>query len=547
AGKTDNADYRLSFTHFYQKGQVPNTHVNATTLSLAGGLKVTNKLRAEGYVSYNKQYTPNYPITGYGPNNFFYNIMLWMGPEVDINDMRRYWKPGRENLEQLTYNYTWYNNPWFLAHEYLNGYTNDVVTAQANVTYEFNQDLSFLVRSGITTNNAFYDTKTPYSFINYGTSRAPFGNYSTSRTSNLRMVTDAILTYKKNFLRDFSANISVGGSNRFDQTKFLSANTVGGLSVPTNYNLANSRDPVQAANSLTEKQVNSAYGYAELGFKDMVYLNLTGRNDWTSALQEPYNSFFYPSASVAVVASQMIKMPTFISFVKLRGAWANISSDVPAYYTVATYSRGLRWNGVPSLNLPGVSIAPDLQPNQTISQEYGAEARFLNNRIGLDFTFYNYKDKNFIRDIPLSLASGYGFTRVNGDVYNRKGIEVVLSGSPVKTNQLQWDITANYSRVRNYIKELYGGETERGMVKVGDRIHVDWQRLGYVSQGWKWQRSPEGQIVYRNGLPQYINQQVKLGYLEPDWEFGINNSLRYKNFSLGFSFDGRIGGMMVNG
>jgi TonB-linked SusC/RagA family outer membrane protein len=539
AGKTDFADYRISFTHMYQKGQVPNTHVNATTLNLAGGLKLTNKLRAEGAISFNKQYTPNYPITGYGPNNFFYNILLWMGPEVDINDMRRYWQPGRENLEQLTYNYTWYNNPWFLANEYLNGYTNDVVTSQANINYEFSKDLSLIVRSGITTNNAFSDTKTPYSFINYGTSKAPFGNYATSQSSNLRMVTDAILTYKKNFLKDFSAVVTVGGGSRYDQSKFLGANTVGGLSVPTNYNLSNSRDPVQSTNNLTEKQVNSAYGTAEIGFKDMVFLNLSGRNDWTSALQKPHNSFFYPSVSLAVIASEMFRLPTAVSFLKLRGAYANISSDVAAYYTLPTYSRGTRWNGVPSLNLPGVLISPDLQPNQTVSQEYGAEVRFLRNRIGIDFTYYNYKDQNFIRDIPISMASGYSSVRVNGDVYNRKGIELVLTGSPVKTANLQWDIALNYSRNRNYVAEYYGGDSLRGGVKLGQRSDV--------LRGWKWQRSPEGLIIHRNGIPQYINQVVNLGYSNPDWEFGVYNSIRYKNFTLGFSFDGRIGGLLVNG
>src|SRR6185436_7702792 len=135
--------------------------------SLAGSLKFTERLKTEASISYNKQYTPNYPETGYGPNNYFYNILLWMGPDVDLRDLKDYWKPagGRESsngfvpygvkdIQQFNYNYSWYNNPWFLANEYLKGYTNDVVVAQVNATYDFSKDLQLLIRSGATCNHA---------------------------------------------------------------------------------------------------------------------------------------------------------------------------------------------------------------------------------------------------------------------------------------------------------------------------------------------------------------------------------------------------------
>ncbi|UKJ06813.1 SusC/RagA family TonB-linked outer membrane protein [Solitalea lacus] len=539
AGKTDRSDYRISLSHVYQRGQVPNTKLNSTTLNLAGGLKITEKLKAEATVSYNKQYTPNYPSTGYGPNNFFYNIVLWMGPEVDINDMRNYWKAGKQDLNQQTYNYTWYNNPWFLANEYLKNYTNDVVVSQANLTYDITKDLSFLIRGGATVNNALSDTKTPYSFINYGTSKSPFGQYSLGSSNNLRLVTDALLTYKKSFLKDFSATISAGASDRYEQSKSLNSNTVGGLSVPGSYNLANSRDPIQSTNNLIEREVKSVYGYADIAYKNMVYFNLSGRNDWSSALQKPYNSFFYPSASLGLIVSEMVKMPSAISFVKLRSAYADVSSDPTAYYTLPTYSRGTRWNGTPSLNLPGSIYDPALKPNRTISREVGTELKFFSNRIGVDFTYYNYLDKNSIRTIPLSQASGYSSLIINGDVYNRKGIELILSATPVKSNNLKWDIAFNYSRLRNYVKEYFGGDSIRDGVKLGERTDV--------YRGWAWERSPDGKIVMEGGLPKYINQAVNMGYTGHDWDFGITNNIAYKNFNLSFSFDGRIGGKMYNG
>lgn len=561
AGKTDRSDYRISVSHTYQKGQVPNTKLNSSNISLAGSLKITEKLKAEATIGYNKQFTPNYPETGYGPNNYFYNILLWMGPDVDIRELKNYWQPagGRTNsagafipygvkdIQQFNYNYTWYNNPWFLANEYLKGYNNDVIVAQLNATYDFTKDLQLMVRSGATTNSVTADVKIPYSYINYGTSAAPRGNYSVRNNNNLLITTEALLTYKKTFLKDFSITASAGASNRYNQAKSSFAGTNGGLTIPKAYNLKSSINPLSTGgdfpdvgNTLLESQVSSVFGYADIGYRNMVYLNVTGRNDWTSTLQKPYNSFFYPSVSLSVIGSEIVKLPEFISFLKLRGSFADISSDVSPYYTIPTYRSSTSWNGVPSVNLPGTIISPSIHPRTTISQEYGGELRFLKNRIGIDFTWFSYLEKNFPKDVPISQASGYNSIRVNADEFNRKGIELVVSGSPVRTKDLRWDVTLNYTRLRSTVKSYYGGEDIRDGIKVGQRTDV--------YRTWAWERSPDGQIVYgSNGYPQYINHVVNLGYYNPDWEFGAINSLSYKNLTLSFSFDGRIGGLMYNG
>lgn len=546
AGKHENGDYRISLTHLYQKGQVPNTHVNATTASMAGSLKLSDKLKVEATLSYNKQYSPNYPTTGYGPDNMFYNILLWMGPEVDINDMRNYWVKGREGVEQDTYNYTWYNNPWFLAMERLRNYQRDAIVAQANAVYDFTDNLSFMVRSGATVNNSTRTIKTPWSFINYGSSKAPNGNYEIWKQNQLRIVSDAMFTYKKDFAGNFNAVVSAGASSRYDHVDEANSAT-NGLSVPRVYNLGNSINPVISTNLIREKQVNSLLGYAELAYKNQIFFNVSGRNDWSSALQKPYNSFFYPSASLGIVASEMMKLPELFSFLKFRGSWANISTDIisidnsvlPEYATLPVYVNGVRWNGQSSLNLPGRLIAPDIRPNKTISQEYGTEMRFLNNRLGVDFTYYAYQDKDFVVAVPISDAGGYNQLIVNGDKVNRKGVEVVLTGSPVRNAAFKWDVAVNYSLHRSIQKEFYGGDSIRNLVEVGGRTDV--------LTGYKWDRSPDGRIVYIDGIPQYVNALTRLGNANPDWEFGIVNSLTFKNISLSFQFDGRIGGYLVNG
>jgi TonB-linked SusC/RagA family outer membrane protein len=539
AGSTEKSDYRISLSHLYQKGQVPNTKLNATTLSLAGKLKLNSKLDAEATLSYNRQYSPNYPNSDYSPDNYLYNIVLWMGPDVAIQDLRNYWKPGREGLEQVTYNYSWYNNPWFLAYEKERAYTNDVIVSQGNIKYSFNNDLKLVVRGGITTNFANSESRIPYSYINYGTDAAPYGNYSVNRNNRMRFVSDALLTYDKKIAQDFTITASVGASTRLDQYNKLESKTTGGLSVPEWYNLDNSRDPVRSTNERIEKQVYGMYGYVDLDYRNMATLSLTGRNDWTSALQSPYNSYFYPSASLSLIVSEMFQLPKVVSYFKLRGAVTDATTDIDAYSALLTYEIGSRWNGNPSLYLPNALRPPGLKPNKTISQEYGAELRLFRNRIGFDFTYFNYDRTNNVVEVPLSEASGFAKLQVNGDRYRRRGIELVVSGTPVQTENFKWSTTLNYSRLRNTVLEYYGGEEIRGGVKVGERMDV--------YRGWAWQKSPDGQIVHENGIPQYINQQVNLGYTDPNWEFGFLNSFQYKNFGLSFAFDGRIGGKTYNG
>jgi TonB-linked SusC/RagA family outer membrane protein len=565
SGKNENANYRISLTHMYQKGQVPNTKLNSTTVSISGGLKVTEKFKLESILTYNKQYTPNYPQTGYGANNFFYNILLWMGPDVDIRDLKNYWQPGGgrasstgfvpygvKDVQQFNYNYTWYNNPWYLANEALNGYTNDVITGQVNGTYDFTKDLSLFVRSGIITNNAHSDLKTPKSYIYYGGAEFD-GNYSERRTNNFQIVTDALLTYKKTFFQDLHTTISVGGSSRFNSNSNLFSQT-NGLNVPVNYNLANTIGALRTTNQLAERMVNSVFGYIDADYKNMVFLGLTGRSDYTSTLQKPNNGYFYPSASLGVVPSAMFHMPEFISYAKLRGSWSKVSTDNVSvdpndpfniyknwYATLPVYETGPRWNGTnASLNLPGTLIKKDIRPNTTLSQEYGTELRFLKNRLGIDFTYFTYIDKDFAITAPVSPASGYNFQLVNGDKINRKGIELMLTGTPVQNANFKWDVAVNYSKVHNWVKEYYAGDSIRNAIKVGERTDV--------FRGWDWEKTPDGQIVYNsNGFPKYIDHEVNIGHNDPDYIFGITNNFTYKNLNLSFSFDGRIGGIMYNG
>jgi TonB-linked SusC/RagA family outer membrane protein len=538
AGKGERGNYRISLSHLFQLGQVPNTQLNSTTATMAAGLQISPKVRADANISYNRQYSPNYPSAGYGADNYFYNILLWMGPDLDINDLRDYWQPGKEGSQQNTFNYTWYNNPWYLANEYLKRYTNDMVTGQVSLTWDVARDLKFLLRSGVTNSNVFSDRRTPYSFIYYGTGASPRGNYSQEESSLFWVTSDALLTYNRAFSDNWELTLSGGGSHRFNGYNYFSARTAD-LNVPGFFNLSNSVGDITTSTQTTEKEVYSAYGYADLGFRRMVYVGLTGRNDWTSALQKPYNSYFYPSANVAVVFSEMFKLPTWVTYLKTRAAWANITSDVDPYTTLPTYNTGTRWNGNLSLELPNVLIAPDLKPNRTVSQEYGLEARFFHNRLGADLTYFDYLEKDFVTTIQISEASGYKYQLVNGGALNRRGVELALTATPIRRGGFTWNVNANVGRALRFRRSYYGGDTLQNGVRIGEREDV--------YRGWAWQRSPSGQVITQNGRPQYIDHVINLGHLDPDFTWGVGTQVSWRRMSLSVLIDGRVGGKMYNG
>ncbi len=246
---------------------------------------------------------------------------------------------------------------------------------------------------------------------------------------------------------------------------------MGGLSVPDVYNLGNSNNPATTTDSLNEEEVKSLYGYADLAYKNMVYLNVSVRNDWTSTLQPPYNSYFFPSASLGLIVSEMLKMPTAITYAKLRAAYGNVASDAKPYQTLPVYTAGTRWNGVPSLNTPTSIYSSAIQPNRTATREAGLEMKFLKNRLGFDFTYYSYLEKDFIVNIPLSQASGYNSLLVNGNVFERRGIELVLNATPVKTKDFAWEILLNYTRFEEVVKSWYNG-AQYGTVNSITRIRL---------------------------------------------------------------------------
>ena len=457
-----------------------------------------------------------------------------MGTDVDVRDLRNYWQPGLEDIQQRHYNYTWYNNPYFTAYENLQSYYKDVNYGQVSLTYDFTESLVLKVRSGVNWYGLMSELLTPKSMILY--SDPVDGNYEMSTTKDFNLNSDVFLQYQKTFAGNWEMNATLGGNNRWEENNYLYA-TTSGLNVPGFYNLSNSTGDVQASNSLRQKMVNSVYGTLGVSYRNAVFLGMTGRNDWSSALPVENNSYFYPSFSLSTVVSEFIDLPDAIPFFKLRGSWAQVSNDLAVYSTIPVYNDGVNWNSNASVYFPGSLRNPDITPETSKTWELGSDIRFLSNRIGLDLTYYHTIDENDIIYFPVSQASGYSSKLINANKYKREGWEVVLNATPVKNpRSLTWDLSLNWSRHRRYLLELPEGINDLNGVTIGDRMDL--------YRGWVFARSSDGDIIYEGGLPTWDPFIKKLGYQDPDWTFGISNAFRYKFLTLNILLDGRYKGLI---
>lgn len=540
-----NADgnFRVSVSNNYQRGIVPNSQLNNTSFGVSGGYKLAKNLQADASLTYNRQYTDNFPETGYGPTNYLYNLVLWTGPDINVNDLRDYWEKGNEGIQQRNYNKSWYNNPYFQAYEFLRGYYKDNVFGQFKLDYTIAPGLNVMLRSGINQYSLNRTWKEPKSYVAYD--YVSQGNFFLLSESNFNINTDVLAQYKKSLGSNVKLNVSLGGANRWRTLRSQSQNT-DGLVIPGFYNLSNSTNPLRGSNTYQEEKVNSVYGTVDLEFYNGIFLGFTGRNDWVSTMPVEQNSFFYPSVSLSGVVSDFVDLNSFsISFLKVRGSWSQVTdgqikvNGTYPYQHIPGYTTGINWNNTPSLQFPGTLIDPTISPETSETYEAGIDVRFFGGRLGLDAAIYRIRDFNNIYQLPMSNSSGYNYRLVNGGEFVRKGFELTLSAIPIKNTSFTWNIIANFSQYHRYLEASFDGSDRLGLIKVGERMD---QNFWYT-----YQRSAGGQLILgMNGFPVNDSYQRFMGNSDPDFIFGIANNFSYKAFSLGVSIDGRVGGVMYS-
>jgi len=567
----ENYDLRFSYSHNYQRGQVPNTDLNSDNFNVTTGFDFSDKLRFESNINYNRQYSENFPDVAYGPNSMIYNIIIWGGADWDIDDMKNYWQKGKEGVQQIYADYTRYNNPYFLTNEWLRGHQKTDIYGYMSLNYKITDYLQILGRTGISTYELFRSEKFPYSATVYGREQAK-GDYREDYRNLFDSNTDLLLSFNKDLSKSVNLSASLGGNIRaFDyRSSYITTdylNVPASSLTPGAYTFDNSLNPIKAYNYKAPMAIYSYYYTLDFSFRDWLTLSTTGRVDDNSTLYPTETKYFFPSASMSVVLSEALKLPSAISMLKLRGAYAKVGEGFttatigatpnapfpldygssyrtpyggPTYGNQAVYSTPLVYNNQPGAYFPNTLTNTNLQPYFSSATEIGLDARFLNDKIGLDVTYFNNIDGPQISNQPLSNATGYSGYIANGAKTQRTGLEVVLSAKPVTNpDGLNWNVLVNYGSFKETLKELPGGADRLGFIKVGDRVDAYYAGAFY--------KTPDGQLINdASGRPIRTAVSKFLGNTNPDWSLGITNRVNYKNWSLAFQFDGRVGGILID-
>lgn len=537
----DNARYRFSGNYAKQQGQVPNTSLDRGGFTFKSSFNLSDNLTLDNKLSYNKVYSPNYPAYGYGPNNHIYTLLVWQGADVNPDALRNnLWVPGREGFKQANWNYAWYNNPYFGAFKREQEQDENVYRGQIRLKWDITDNLSVQGRSSANLTDLFRDQKRPKSYLRYGDPRDGF--YKTWNSNATTIDNDLRLNYKLKPSALLGLNFNVG-ANSFTQMFEEYYNSTDGLVVPGVYSLNNTNRNPSASSLLRKKSIRSLYATVDVELMDAFFFNFSGRNDWSSALPESNNSYFYPSASLSTMVSNLLNLPTMMDYLKVYGSWAEVSSDLDPnfnnpYQTTAYYRKSGDFNGNPQLYYPAGIVNPNIEPQKSTSTEIGVSVGMLQNSLNFDVTYYNVVDENQIINLPISPASGFQSRKVNGNEYTTNGLEVMLNTYPVQGETFSWDLSVNWSKRVTRLTDIYGDNDQFNNLEEGDRAD------SYYATGWM--KSPDGQVILdaATGLPTKDPDPQFKGYKNPNSRFGLQNELHYNDFTLNVAIDGAVGGVM---
>ncbi len=552
ASGTEKGDVRISFTDLRSKSIIPGVNLDRTTLSARLNLRPNPKLKISSFITYSNAQSDNRPSSGYGSENVNYALVAWGPRSLNIAPMKNYWQPGLENTQQYSFNYTFFDNPYFTLLENRNSLNRDRLFGNLMARYILSDYWSVSLRSGMD-----YSSEQRQFRRAFSSNRFRNGAYAVHDVLFREHNTDVLVNYVREF-GSFSFEGSAG-ANRMDQRASTLQSQALSLAQPGVFRLSNAASPLEVFEFLSKKRINSVYAWAKLGYHDFLFLELTGRNDWSSALASPTStenvSFFYPSVSGSFIASNLWRMPTSIDFLKLRASYAQVGNDTDPYQTAGVFNAQTPYRGQPTFSEQSTIANPNLLPERTRSFEIGSEARMLNNRIHVDLTYYNAITSNQIISLPVSITSGYTERVVNGGRVRSEGVEAIVGVNWMSRGQMSWSGTFNFSRNITTVLDLPNGvdrltlaysriydnvnQTVFFQVKEGGRVG-DMYGTGYL-------KTEEGRfIVGENGLYIPDNRLQKLGNYNPDFILGYTNEIRFDNWNFNFVFDWRQGGELVS-
>ncbi|WP_299798755.1 SusC/RagA family TonB-linked outer membrane protein [uncultured Maribacter sp.] len=548
----EKGNYRLSFTDLRSESIIPGVNLDRQTVSARLNFHPIDKLRINSSISYINSNSDNRPSNGYGSENANYSLVAWGPRSLNIENLKNYWQPGLEGIQQYSYNYTFFDNPYFILNENTNSFNRDRVFGNISASYDITAHITASIRTGMDYSSELRQLKRAYS-----SNRFSNGAYAEHDVFYREVNTDFLLNYSNQF-NDFKVDVSLGG-NRLDQKAFTSQAQTTSLAQTGIFRLSNAASPIEVFEFESNKRINSFYGLAKFGYKDFLFLDVTGRNDWSSALATPFSvdntTFFYPSVSSSFILSEVVDLPKGISFAKLRASWAQVGNDTNPYQTTGAFVAQTPFNGQPTFSNSNTIANANLQPELTSSFEVGADVRLFGDQLRFDVSYYNALTKDQIISLPIGISSGYTQQVVNGGEVRSKGVEIILGISPVISQNLKWNSTLNFSTNRSTVESL--PQDEGRLTLAYSRIYDSQNQTVFLQAeeggrvgdlyGTGYLKNESGDFILTDE-GRYIpdNELQKLGNYNPDFMLGFNNQFNYKNWNMGFLFDWRQGGIIVS-
>lgn len=542
SGSDEKFDYRASYNNLHQTGVVPNSSQGRNSFLINTTFRPTKKLTITTIANYIKDDAANLP-GAYGRRATSTMLQFtWFGRQVDINKLKDYQD---ENGNNINWNNSYYSNPYFIAYENTVAQHKNRIIGSVELNYKIIEGLSANFRIG----TDYYNDRRKIK-VAYGTNGTPFGSYEEDAYTVNETNTEGRLQYTKKLNNDFSLDV-FGGGNISSILNEQNDQIAPKLAVAGLYTLSNSRDPLVSTNYYGKLKTYSYFASGQIGFRNYAFLNVTGRNDWSSTLPTANLSYFYPSVNGSLVLSEALNVQSdVLSYLKLRGGWSKVGKATTPYQLINTYNFTAPFNTNPQQNASAIFLNENLKPETTTSGEAGFEAGFLRDRIRLDVSVYNTNSVDQILNVDVSPTTGYNQKLINGGKINNKGLEVQLTATPIKSNAFTWEVTTNYSTNKSKVIALDdAGELQSFILGTNRTVQV----LAAVGQpygtlfGTSYTRDASGQIVIgANGTPIVNSVKQNLGKFTPDWMASINNSFSYKGVNLSFLVDARFGGSIYS-
>lgn len=558
-GGNDKMSTSLTYANTNVDGIIPTNEFKKNNIALRQSVKLfDDKITVDAALSYAEQKITNKPTNGlyFNPltgvylfprgNDFndYYNNYEEFNPSRNLMTQR--WPSATADIIQ---------NPGWILNRNASVDKNQSLITSAAVTYKANNWLSVKARGGY---NRLYNTFDKRMYAGTNETLAPAtGRYIYSDSESSQLYGDLIATINTKFSDDFSFSANIGTSvtkSTINDAYVSDSGQKNGLVNANWFNTGNFVSAERNAHTIGgKKEVQSVFASATFGYKDMVYLDVTGRNDWSSTLVNTDNlSFFYPSVGLSAILSQMVTLPEAISYAKVRASYAQVGNDVNAFLTspVNTLVGGIVTAPIVGPK-PGTSLKPEMQN----SYEFGTEWRFLNNRIGFDFTYYRNETKNQLITAPAPIPNTTGYTNYafNAGSIENKGFEITVTGKAIATDNFSWDLGLNYASNKNTVLSL--GTGANGNVNTVVLTNGDPNSYKYVLevgkpfgeiQGKNILRNDQGQILLDNNGRIQKTDWVDLGSSNPDFMLGFSNSFKYKKVFLNILIDGRFGGHVMS-